>query len=60
MLSRIDLRDFLEINQGLYGESVSPAHIALFRALAEALEPGTMNSRTAALGVTGREHDASR
>lgn len=33
MLSKVDLQDFFEINQGLYGEPVSAAHLV---ALAQA------------------------
>ena len=29
MLSKVDLRDFFEINQGLYGEPVTPVHLWL-------------------------------
>ena len=32
MLSKVDLRDFFEINQGLYGEPVSAVHLALAQA----------------------------
>jgi hypothetical protein len=32
MLSKVDLRDFFEINQGLYGEPVSAAHHGLAQA----------------------------
>ena len=60
MLSRIDLRDFLEINQGLYGEPISPAHLALFRALTEALEPAAMSGRTTRPGKPSHDHDATR
>ena len=29
MLSKVDLQDFFEINQGLYGEPVTPVHLWL-------------------------------
>jgi hypothetical protein len=32
MLSKVDLRDFFEINQGLYDEPVSAAHLGLAQA----------------------------
>ena len=32
MLSKVDLRDFFEINQGLYGEPVTPVHLWLAQA----------------------------
>lgn len=38
MLSKIDLRDFFEINQGLYNEPASPSQMALLQALASAME----------------------
>lgn len=41
MLSKIDLRDFLEINQGLYNDPASPAQVALFHALTQAMERAT-------------------
>ena len=37
MLTKVDLRDFFEINQGLYGElPASACHVAMMRILVEA------------------------
>ncbi len=57
MLSKIDLRDFFEINQGLYDEPASPAQVALFEALAHAMERAAMNNRAQGLA---RERDVTR
>lgn len=56
MLSKIDLRDFYEINQGLYDEPASARQLALLQALTQALEQAAANRRPGA----GREHDAMR
>lgn len=46
MLSKIDLSDFFEINQGLYNEPASPSQRALLQAMTHALERAAMNNRT--------------
>jgi len=45
MLSKVDLSDFFEINQGLYNEPASPAQRALLQAMTHALERVAMNNR---------------
>ncbi len=57
MLSKVDLRDFFEINQGLYDEPMSPAHLGLAKAFG--LVADTM---AAALtrGVHPHEHNTKR
>ncbi len=57
MLSKIDLRDFFEINQGLYNDPASPAQVALFEALTQVMERTAMNNRAQKLV---HEHDATR
>lgn len=52
MLSKIDLMDFFEINQGLYNEPASARQLALLHALTQALEQATPSRRPA-----GGRHD---
>lgn len=47
MLSKVDLRDFFEINQGLYDEPVAPNQMALIQALAQAMDEATAMNRVA-------------
>jgi hypothetical protein len=56
MLSKTDLRDFFEINQVLYGESVSARQLALLQALTQALEQAAASRRAG----PARDHDAGR
>lgn len=47
MLSKIDLMDFFEINQGLYNEPTSARQLALLHALTQAVEQATAGRRPA-------------
>lgn len=60
MLSKIDLCDFLEINQGLYNEPISPAQLALIQAMTQAFEHAAMNGRGSFRTGPGGDHDGSR
>lgn len=59
MLSKVDLRDFFEINQGLYEEPISPAQIALIQAMTQALERTAMGNHAAHRAPTIHDHDGS-
>lgn len=52
MLSKVDLRDFFEINQGLYGEPLSPAHLGLAQAFGLVVD-----TRAAALTRDAHRHE---
>lgn len=56
MLSKIDLHDFFEINQGLYNDAASPAQVALLQALTQAMERATATSAS----MKGSEHEKTR
>ena len=45
MLSKVDLRDFFEINQGLYNEPVGPGQMALIQALTQAMDQAAAKGR---------------
>lgn len=45
MLSKTDLIDFFEINQGLYDEPASARQLALLHALTQAFEQAPANRR---------------
>ena len=47
MLSKVDLRDFFEINQGLYDEPVAAGQMALIQALAQAMDQAAAKGRLA-------------
>lgn len=47
MLSKVDLRDFFEINQGLYNEPVGPGQMALLQALTQAMDQAAAKGRVA-------------
>ncbi|HSO41328.1 MAG TPA: hypothetical protein VLR47_00545 [Rhodospirillales bacterium] len=53
MLSKIDIRDFFEINQGLYDEPASARQLALLQALTQALDQAAVGHRPSA----GSRHD---
>jgi hypothetical protein len=53
MLSKIDLRDFFEINQGLYDEPASARQLALLQALTHVLEQSAASRRAS----PARDHD---
>jgi hypothetical protein len=54
MLSKTDLIDFFEINQGLYDEPASARQLALLHALTQAFEQAPTNR-----GLSGH-HDNGR
>ena len=56
MLSKIDLRDFFEINQGLYDEPASARQLALLQVLGQALEQAAASRRP----TGARDQDAGR
>lgn len=45
MLSKVDLRDFFEINQGLYDEPVAAGQMALIQALTQAMDQAAAKGR---------------
>lgn len=53
MLSKIDLRDFFEINQGLYDEPASARQLALLQALTQVLDQAATSRRM----PMPRDHD---
>lgn len=56
MLSKVDLRDFFEINQGLYDEPVTAGHQALLQVLAQALDLAA-DTRATARSRDARSHE---
>lgn len=58
MLSKVDLRDFFEINQGLYDEPVTAGHHALIQMLAQDLAADTR--ATALRDAHPHEHNTKR
>lgn len=58
MLSKIDLCDFFEINQGLYNEPASPSQVALFQALSQAIDRAGVSSGPSLQGLV-HDRDAT-
>lgn len=56
MLSKVDLRDFFEINQGLYDEPASARQLAMLQVLTQVLEQAAASRRPG----SGPDHDAIR
>lgn len=56
MLSKVDLRDFFEINQGLYDEPPSTQQLALLQALTQTLEQAPAGRSSG----SSRDHDKVR
>ena len=60
MLSKVDLRDFFEINQGLYGEPVSAGHLAMIQMLTQAFGLAADTRATALRDAHPHEHNTKR
>lgn len=60
MLSKVDLRDFFEINQGLYNEPASSSQIALIQAMTQALDRAESGHRAPHRPGSADDHNSSK
>lgn len=61
MLTKVDLRDFFEINQGLYGElPASARQVAMMRILVEAFSLAPADAARVCAGPVSQERGEKR